>query len=338
MIPYPPPGRARRGFCFLAALVAAATFSLAEHARPTGDEEERIAVPSSEGYVTTPDGVRLFFRRLGSGPRAVLIPNGIPLARDFAPLAEGRTLVFYDLRNRGRSDAVADATKLKRGLRNDVDDLEAVRLHLGLDRASLIGHSYVGLTAILYALEHPDHVDRVVQIGPMEPFPGKTYPDHLSGNDATLQDTFAALGRLQAERGSAEPEAFCRKFWAILRVIFVTDPAHADRIDWGRCELPNERGFMKYWTESLLPSIKDLRLGAPDLAKVRTPVLTVHGRRDRNAPYGGGREWALLLGNARLLTVDDAAHAPWIEAPDRVLGAIGTFLDGAWPGAAEVVE
>jgi len=42
-----------------------------------------------------------------------------------------------------------------------------------------------------------------------------------------------------------------------------------------------------------------------------------------------------MLPNARLLTVENAAHAPWIEAPDKVFGAIDTFLDGTWPEAAE---
>jgi pimeloyl-ACP methyl ester carboxylesterase len=34
------------------------------------------------------------------------------------------------------------------------------------------------------------------------------------------------------------------------------------------------------------------------------------------------------------LTIDKAAHAPWIEAPDLVFAAIETFLTGTWPDAA----
>jgi len=67
---------------------------------------------TSEGYVTTQDGVRLFFRRAGSGPKAVLIPNGMYLLDDLEYLAGERTLIFYDLRNRGRSDHVNDRSKL----------------------------------------------------------------------------------------------------------------------------------------------------------------------------------------------------------------------------------
>jgi pimeloyl-ACP methyl ester carboxylesterase len=295
-------------------------------------------MPRSEGYMTTEDGVRLFFQTVGNGPQVVVIPNGIPLLDDFAGLAAGRTLVFYDVRNRGRSDQPSDAASLKRGIHNDVDDLDAVRRELGRATVELIGHSYMGLMAVLYALKHPAHVNRLVQVGPMEPRPGKQYPVHLTGADDTLREVFTRITELQKERGSTEPEEFCRKFWSVLRLIYVVDPGDADRIDWGRCHLPNERSFMKYWTESILPSIQGTKLGAEELATVKTPVLTVHGTRDRSAPYGGGREWASLLPNARLVTVENAGHAPWIEAPETVLGAIGAFLEGRWPATARKVE
>jgi pimeloyl-ACP methyl ester carboxylesterase len=79
-----------------------------------------------------------------------------------------------------------------------------------------------------------------------------------------------------------------------------------------------------------------LILTPEQLRRFVAPVLVIHGRKDRSAPYGGGRDWAAHLGNARLLTVADGAHAPWIEAP-QVLEAIDAFLVGAWPDGAEQV-
>jgi pimeloyl-ACP methyl ester carboxylesterase len=95
---------------------------------------------------------------------------------------------------------------------------------------------------------------------------------------------------------------------------------------------------MAYWTEHVLPSIQAIKLDADDLAAIEAPVLTIHGTRDRSAPYGGGRDWSRLLPNARLLTVEHAAHAPWIEAPGKVFGSIETFLNGAWPNGVTKVE
>ena len=290
-----------------------------------------------EGFVTVADGVRLFFRRLGSGGRTVLIPNGTYLLDDLAPLAAGRSLLAYDLRHRGRSEPVADLGAPRRGVLDDVDDLEAVRRHFAVEPLDVVAHSHVGVAAVVHALHHGVRVGRIVLLSPLEPFPGKPYPPHLDGDDDTRREVLAQLGALQAASEPADPEERCRRFWSVLRRLYVTDPADAARADWGRCELPNERASLRHFHAHVLPSIRALALSASDLARVLVPVLVVHGRRDRSAPYGGAREWAALLPSARLLTVEDGGHAPWIEAPQRVLDAVDTFLAGAWPAGAEKV-
>ena len=281
----------------------------------------------AEGYITTDDGLRLWFQTVGSGPQVVVLPNGFHLLEDFSCLAPGRTLVFYDVRNRGRSDTVTDPALLERGIHNDVDDLDAVRRHFGLERLVLIGHSYVGLIVILYAMKYSAHVDRIVQIAPMGPRYGKSYPADLMNTDAVLRDLFTRIGALQTERASLDPEEFCRKSWAILRVMYVTDAKDADKVRWDRCDLSNERSFMKYWTERIVPSIQPLSLTREALAEVRCAVLTIHGTKDRSAPYGGGRDWVSLLPNARLVPVDGAGHGPWIEAPETVFSVIDGSLN-----------
>lgn len=289
-----------------------------------------------QGYLATEDGVRLFFRTIGSGPKPVVIPNGFHLLDDFERLSVGRTLICYDLRNRGQSDHVRESFKLARGIHNDVDDLETVRRHFGISQVDLIGHSYLGLMVILYAMKYPVCVNRVVQIGSMPPHAGKQYPAHRMCADATLAEVFSKLGELQKERESTDPVDFCKKFWDILRVIYVSSPTDAGKIKWGRCELQNERNFMKYWNESVFPSIQELNF--EDVSKPQAPVLTIHGMKDRSAPYGGGREWAMMLPDARLVSIENAGHAPWVEAPELVFGSIHTFFDGEWPEAAGKVR
>jgi pimeloyl-ACP methyl ester carboxylesterase len=296
------------------------------------------AMVSSEGYVTMEDGVRVFAEKVGSGAKAVELLNGLYLCDDFKYLADGRTLISLDLRNRGRSDFVTDRSKLTRGVLQDVDDLDVVRRHFGIDRIDVIAHSYAAKTAILYAMKYPDHVNRIVQLGPVQPNQATQYAPPLSNADATLLQFFAAAAELQKERASTDPTVFCRKFWALLRPIYVVNPNDADRITWERCDLLTELSMMKYWLEDIMPSIQRATPTAEELAQVTAPTLIVHGSKDRSAPYGGGREWALMLPNARLVTVDDAAHAPWIEAPERVFGSIETFLDGGWPEGAEKVQ
>jgi pimeloyl-ACP methyl ester carboxylesterase len=290
----------------------------------------------SEGFITTPDGVRLFFQKLGSNPNALIIPNAFHLFDSFRRLADSRTVIAFDARHRGNSDCVTDRSKLVRGIHHDVDDLEAVRLHFKIDKIDVIGHSYAGLMVILYALKYAAHVNRMVQIGPMEPRAGTQYPAHLTGADATFAAFLNMVGQPRSE--SEDPKEACRKFWEMLRIVMVANPADADKIHWTPCECSNEVNLMPHLTENIFPSIQGLHLTQEELSKVNSPVLTIHGRKDRQAPYGGGREWALMLPNARLITVEDAAHVPWIEAPELVFSAIETFLDGGWPEAAQEVN
>lgn len=291
-----------------------------------------------EGSITLEDGIRLYFRQIGDGSETVLIPNGMYLLDDFKQFAGSRSLIFYDVRNRGLSDAVTGNPKLARGIHQDVEDLEAVRRHFKIQRPDLIGHSYIGLMIGLYALKFPDHVNRLVQICPTQPDAGAQYPPHLTGADETLKQVFARLGQMQKEKRPDDPVEACNQFWSVLRLIYVVNPAHAEKINWGRCDLTNERNFMKYWTESIYPSLQNIHLTAEQFSNVKTPVLIIHGNRDRSAPYGGGRDWALAWPNARLLTVTDSAHAPWIESSEVVFSAIRDFLDGRWPANTEKVQ
>src|SRR5262249_31703263 len=265
----------------------------------------RANMQTTEGYITMDDGVRLYFEKAGSGSTAVIILNGFLYFDDFKYLAAGHTLISLDLRNRGRSDFVSDVSKLKRGIHQDVDDLEVVRRHFGLQQIHLLAHSYTGLTVMLYAMNYPAHVNRIVQISPIPPDGAKQYPAPLSNVDATLLEFFGKIQELEKERSSEDPIRFCKRFWSHLRAIYVANPADAGKItSWERCDLATERNLMSYWVGCLVPSIQSVHLTGRDLAGVKSPVLIVHGTKDRSSPYGGAKDWASMLPNAQLITVE----------------------------------
>jgi len=281
---------------------------------------------ATDTFVTMPDGVRLFTRTVepsaaSPDPPTLLIPNGIVYLDDFAPVLPTHRLIAYDLRNRGASDPAPAA----RGVPDDVADLEHLRGALGLSRCATLGHSYVGLVVVLHAMRHAAAIERVVLIGAPPPDAAATYPPELAYRDEVLPAAFAELGRLQQRRASSEPAAFFRAAWDALRPIYVADPADAAKIRWDRSELANEREFVAYWTATVQPSIQALRISPADLAALTAPVLVVHGRKDRSAPFGAALDWVARLPAARLLEVPDAAHAPWLEDPS-VLPAIVAFL------------
>jgi proline iminopeptidase len=294
--------------------------------------------PVTEGFLTTPDGVRLYYRRTGSSPKTVILPGRLFAFEDFAWLGGDYTLISYDMRNRGRSDLVVDDDRIS--FEHDVADLETVRRHFGVERAALVGYSYLGKIVVLYALEHPERVERIVQLGPVGPDFGTEYrPEYVFSDDPVDPEALARLRASRAEqsRHVLHPREYCREEWSVVQIPRLAgDRARRDRIRIDVCDMPNEwpvlqaRHLRVHFQESGMTH----RTSLDAVRALQAPVLTVHGTRDRNAPYGAGREWSWLLPEGRLFTVEGAGHHAFGEFSEIVMPAIATFLAGDWPAAA----
>jgi len=297
-----------------------------------------IAAPDS-GWVAGPDGVRLYYERIGNGSRTIIVPGRLFLARDLARLGERHTLILYDMRNRGRSSRVGDGNLLT--IQKDVEDLEAVRRHFRVERFVPVGYSYLGFMVVLYAMAHPDRVDRVVQLGPVPRKFDTEYPASLRHTDSVPVVDSAAAARIDSLEQSGwareHPKEFCEQSRRVFAVRLVGDPAKAARL-MDPCAMANEwPPNLERHFEHHFAAVQRLHVPKESVARVRVPVLTIHGTWDRNAPYAAGREWALTLPNARLITVEGAAHQVSADAPEVVVPAIDAFVDGRWPERAEKI-
>lgn len=295
------------------------------------------------GYVSTPDGERLFYEKVGRGPDVLILPARLFTVTDFRRLGEHHTLIAYDMRNRGRSDFVADDAKIS--IEADVEDLETIRRHFGVEKFTPVGYSYLGLMVVLYAMQYPQHVERIIQVGPVPLHFGAEYdPRYVAADSDTAIDP-QRRQRLRELRTQnfhlTHPRQYCEEEWTVTRPNLVGDPAFVDRLPSAAeiCSMPNEwpTNLVRHLRLHFEESVLKLNIPREQIKQIAVPVLTIHGTRDRNAPYGAGREWAFLLPNARLLTVEGAAHHVFAERPEIVLPAIETFLAGQWPPASEQV-
>jgi len=292
-----------------------------------------------EGFVTADDGAKLHYRKVGEGPVTLIVPLEFVVFDDFKQLADIATVIAYDLRNRGRSEHLKDLSSVT--IQQDVKDLEAVRRHLKVDKFVPVGYSYLGLMVALYALDHPDHVAKIIQLGPVPMKFGTEYPKHLTNSyaDMGIADADVKKWREMQAQGMAEksPREFCDVDMKVMQYLLVGDPAHASRIkSW--CDLENEWPVnLERHFKSSIESVKNVNVTKEQLQKITVPVLTIHGTKDRNAPYGSGREWAMTLPDARLVTVEGGAHQSWADDPVTVFASIREFLRGGWPLGSEKV-
>lgn len=296
--------------------------------------------PTARGHLQTAPGVSIYYERYGTGPNVILVPGRLFMP-EFAGLARpDRTLILYDMRNRGLSRRVEDLAQIN--IMGDVEDVEAMRRQFGAERVSLVGFSYLGLMVALYATRHPDRVERLVQIGPVPRKFGTAYAaDQQAGDDSLSPEGKAAAAAWTALRANLQkpdftidPKAGCEVLQLYSAYRLVGNPANHARVPNG-CRYDNEllaninRHFGAHFAD-----LQKRDFPREPFTKLEQPVLTFHGTLDRNAPYGSGLEWATTFRNARLVTVEGGAHQLWLDDPS-LIADVDRFLAGSWPARAQ---
>jgi len=294
---------------------------------------------SSEGFVFVRRGLHLYYNVLGDGPETVIIPNANWLSELLQPLAEGRRLILYDPRSRGRSSTITDSRYLS--LEDDVEDLEAVRRYFGLERLALVGSSYHAAVTALYALENLDRVERMLLICPITPrIPGEWLQELPSAEEMILPPGIPRLEEMHREGLDEEdPVAYCRAWFNyFLLPAQMGELAAAARFPLEDvCSFPNEwpQHTMTVYFRHIVPKMEgwDFR---PRLSGLRMPVLVIQGMDDL-VPAEASREWASHAAPARFLAIEGSGSHPYLERPQEFFPAAEAFLAGDWPPGSEVV-
>jgi proline iminopeptidase len=111
------------------------------------------------------NGVLIYTVTMGRGAPLVIVHGGPGASHDYflpylLPLARHHRLVFIDERGSGRSEKLEDVSKYT--VEAMVEDVEAVRVALGLGTIDLLGHSYGGVLAQAYAFKYQQHLSHLV--------------------------------------------------------------------------------------------------------------------------------------------------------------------------------
>jgi proline iminopeptidase len=264
-------------------------------------------------------GIRLFERRAGAGPETVVLHGGPGAHHDyllpgFDRLASGRTLIYYDQRGGGRSPVERDVPV---GWREQVQDLEALRVVWSLERLSLCGYSWGALLALLYALEFPDRVASLALVSPAPVWRAarQEYERRLAERNAA-PEIQAARRRIQAG-GLRELDA------ASYRQCLFELSVAGYFYDWTRARDLTPFRITGRTQQAVWESLGDFDL-RPRLGTLRVPALVVHGEEDP-IPIVSAESLASLLG-APLRRIGRCGHVPYVEQPDAFVAALDPFL------------
>jgi proline iminopeptidase len=294
----------------------------------------QTTAPAREGYVTTSDSARLFYRVIGRGPDTLIAIHGGPgvdlesIAGDFAPLGDRHVVIFYDQRGAGKSELPTDTLRL--AVARQITDLDDVRRHFGLQRVALVAHSYGPLLAASYALAHPTSVSKMVFFGPVPPRRG-TFWQRFGANMGQLFDSTARARLADANRRLGDPNAdtrkACRDYWTVALRPRLAEPDRTlslIRSDLCASAPAGIRYGLTTTNRVVMASFGDWDL-RERLRQLHVPTLIVHGEQEA-IPMDLVEEWAGSLPNARLVRVPMAAHFAYAERPEIVWPEVERFL------------
>jgi pimeloyl-ACP methyl ester carboxylesterase len=275
-------------------------------------------------------GHRVIYRMAGSGPPVVLIHGMVNSSKHWEPvalrLAEEYTVIAPDLIGHGDSAAVRGDYSLGAHA-SSIRDLLAA---LGVERATIVGHSLGGGIAMQFFYQFPQRTERLAlissgglgrEVSPL--LRGAAMPGAAAALWAAahprLLDALSRLGERMRERGRGIGVYLV----AIARALGPLRQAGA------------RRAFLQ-----TLRSVIDFR-GQHVSARDRLylldgfPTLIVWGERDNTIPLAHGRRAHEAIPGSRFETLPPAAHFPHIEDPAGLANALLEFLQTTEPGRIE---
>jgi pimeloyl-ACP methyl ester carboxylesterase len=259
--------------------------------------------------------VRVHYNEAGSGEPLIFCEGQGPgtsawvvYHRVLEPLSRHFRCLLLDQPGYGKSDAVvvkgeSRSTMYARTVRDFLDAL-------GISRATIVDMSFGAQTAQVFAIENPERVSKLVL--------------HASGLHGPM------LFATQPMEGIAAMAAtFERPTMATMRSMmdaFLHDgPTYSDE------DLMLQQRLDAWLSrpgqdEARRLSDRTQRDVSKDLAKIKVPVLQIHGRNDRVSPLESAMRLFNLLSDTRLVILNRCGHWAPFERPDEFARLVTDFV------------
>jgi len=278
-------------------------------------------MPAFDEWQLDLHGHRLIYRIAGSGPAVVLIHGMLNSSRHWERvaqrLAERHTVIAPDLLGHGDSTAPRGDYSLGAHAAGIRDLLAAI----GVDRASIVGHSLGGGIAMQYFWQFPERTERLVlvssgglgaEVSPLLRTAALPPASWLlaAASDRRVLTAVAAAGRALRDRGNRKA-VYLEQFVRAVRPL-------------GE---PGAREAFVHTLRSVI-DVHGQRVSARDRLYLleSMPTLIVWGGRDHTIPIAHGRDAHAAIPHSTFRVLPDAAHFPHLEDPDGLADVIGEFF------------
>jgi pimeloyl-ACP methyl ester carboxylesterase len=282
--------------------------------------------PSPHLQHVTVHGHRRAYVRMGSGP-VVLLLHGLGCDHTtWAPvmesLARTHTVIAPDLLGHGSSDKPR-ADYSVGGYANGMRDLLTV---LGVDSATVVGHSFGGGVAMQFAYQYPERTERLVLVGS-----GGLGPDVSPAIRAITTPGFHQVMGLLAAPGLRHAATATMRLLARSRMSQVRDLGEVADI-YDSFKDPRTRAAIRH----VVRAVVDWRgqiVTMADRAYLTEamPMCVIWGADDMVIPVSHASNASALAPSARIEIVPNAGHFPHRDHPERFVKIVRDFMRSTEP-------
>lgn len=271
------------------------------------------------------DGVRLSYRIVGKGKALVVIHGGPGYEKSlmyhgFDELASDLRIIYYDQRGCGRSEPLTPMTSVT--IADNVEDLEALRRYLHLEKMSIAAHGWGAVIALEYARKYRRYIDSIVLITPISPFlPGPALESIIDRLPAEARDEIFEIYNHPTISILEKRE---RVMKLILPHLFYRQEA-LEHVDLSTLRLAADVNVR------MGADLKSLDL-FPVLGEIDAPTLVVVGRHDMATPVRDQMAYADGIRTSSAIVFNHSGHFPFLEEhPLFISVAKGFLLHGSLP-------
>jgi pimeloyl-ACP methyl ester carboxylesterase len=240
-------------------------------------------------------------------------------------LEEHFTLVYLVTRGTKGSDRPAEETMM--GAWNMAEDLESLRIHLGLEQLpAVLGHSNGGAIALAYAEKYPLRLERLILVD-HQLIGNKKYnadPDLLEElkDDSRYKEAYELMHK---RRDLSSDEAMLQRIKNIGPLYFFDPNRYVHRF----YEALGDESISVWCYEHQAKC--DARLRDPPIlidrmSEVKAKTLVIFGKDDMFCPIRHARRTKEGIPHAKVALYDDCGHFPWIEKPEQTFRDILEFM------------
>lgn len=294
-------------------------------------------------FFTINDSISLYYFTKGSGENILMVHGGpgYPFDQEWKgldQLTKDYKFYYYHQRGCGKSTRIIDKFTSRNfyknmnflnehlGLPAQIADIEQIRRKIGQEKITIIGHSFGGFLAVLYAIEFPEHVKSLVLVSPAEvvKMPAETgglyeiVRRRLSGDDLVeyekYLDNYFDYGSLFSKTESQlakENHGFIKYFNLATNNTSEKEPSEGEIGGWIQ--------------QACFLSMGKKHDYSGFLSEIQCPVMVIHGKEDI-IPVSSNRQYLDHIPQAELKVIENASHFSFDEQPAEFGEILANFL------------